>query len=80
MLEIAKQLASFRAIDERVSTSTKVIGIGSGSTIVYAVQRLAERFKQESLPIQACIATSFQAQQLILEAGLPLVGDIVVLH
>ncbi|KAJ8327402.1 hypothetical protein BDV3_000487 [Batrachochytrium dendrobatidis] len=72
LVEQAKQLASFRAIDERVSTSTKVIGIGSGSTIVYAVQRLAERFKQESLPIQACIATSFQAQQLILEAGLPL--------
>ncbi|KAH6587021.1 hypothetical protein BASA50_000068 [Batrachochytrium salamandrivorans] len=72
IVEQAKQLASFRAIDERVSSTTKVIGIGSGSTIVYAVQRLGERYKAESLPIQACIATSFQAQHLILDAGLPL--------
>ncbi|KAI8921494.1 ribose 5-phosphate isomerase A-domain-containing protein [Entophlyctis helioformis] len=73
LLEQAKRLASFRAIDEQVSPSTHIIGIGSGSTIVYAVERLAERVKTDpSLSIKACIPTSFQAQNLILEAGLPL--------
>ncbi|KAJ3137657.1 hypothetical protein HK100_000501 [Physocladia obscura] len=45
---------------------------GSGSTVIFCVERLAQRFKSESLNIRACIPTSFQATQLILEAGLPL--------
>lgn len=45
---------------------------GSGSTVVYAVKRLGELQKQGSISIKACIPSSFQAQQLILEAGLPL--------
>ena len=49
------------------------MSLGSGSTVVYCVDRLAQRFKQDpSLSIIACIPTSFQAKQLIMEAGLPL--------
>lgn len=49
----------------------KVVGIGSGSTVVYAVERLAERVNQENLKI-ICIPTSFQAKQLIVEHNLNL--------
>ena len=50
----------------------KIIGIGSGSTIVYLVESLAEKLKADNIEIKACIPTSFQAQTLILQAGLPL--------
>ena len=48
-----------------------MVGVGSGSTIVYAVQRLAERVKEEGLDIR-CVPTSFQARQLIVTHGLEL--------
>ncbi|XP_023376283.1 ribose-5-phosphate isomerase [Pteropus vampyrus] len=51
--------------------NNQVLGIGSGSTIVHAVQRIAERVKQENLNL-VCIPTSFQARQLILQHGLTL--------
>ncbi|NXC21742.1 RPIA isomerase, partial [Corythaeola cristata] len=51
--------------------NNQVLGIGSGSTIVHAVHRLAERVKQDNLSI-VCIPTSFQARQLILQNGLTL--------
>lgn len=68
IIEDAKRNAAYKAVDEQINASTKVIGIGSGSTIPYAVQRLASL----RLPIEACIPTSFQAQQLILKHNLPL--------
>ncbi|KAJ3172752.1 hypothetical protein HDU87_007840 [Geranomyces variabilis] len=68
----AKRKAAFEAIDAQVTSESKVIGIGSGSTVVFCVERLAHRVKTENLSIKACIPTSFQARQLIVEAGLPL--------
>lgn len=47
------------------------MGIGSGSTVVYAVERLAQRVRDEKLDV-ICIPTSFQARQLIVENGLVL--------
>jgi len=35
------------------------VGIGSGSTVVFAVQRIAERVQKESLKL-VCIPTSYQ--------------------
>ncbi|XP_062560479.1 ribose-5-phosphate isomerase [Armigeres subalbatus] len=72
-LNHSKRVAAFRAVDEYVQNNT-VIGVGSGSTVVYAVQRLAERVKTEGLKL-VCIPTSFQARQLIIENGLVL-GDL----
>ncbi|XP_063707814.1 ribose-5-phosphate isomerase [Culicoides brevitarsis] len=69
-LEDAKKLAAFRAVDEHV-TNNSILGIGSGSTVVYAVQRLAERVRNENLKV-ICIPTSFQAKQLIIENKLVL--------
>lgn len=69
-LEDAKKVAAERAVNEHIKDN-QVIGVGSGSTIVYAVHQLAERVKKESLNV-ICIPTSFQAKQLILENNLVL--------
>ncbi|KAL6105904.1 rpia [Pungitius sinensis] len=70
MAEEAKKLAAYAAVDNHVQNN-QVVGVGSGSTIVYAVDRLAERVRQEKLNI-VCVPTSFQARQLILQHGLTL--------
>lgn len=69
-LEAAKKLAAFKAVDDCVRDNM-VLGVGSGSTIVYAVERLKERVEKEKLNI-ICIPTSFQARQLIIQNGLRL--------
>jgi len=69
----AKQNAAHRAVDENIDSTIKVIGIGSGSTIVFAVERIAQLQKEGKLsPDVVCIPTSFQATQLIRDQGLPL--------
>lgn len=62
--ESAKRAAARRAVDEHVRTGM-AIGVGSGSTIVYAIQRLAERAQDanEALSVR-CVPTSFQARQV----------------
>ncbi|KAG8226880.1 hypothetical protein J437_LFUL005639 [Ladona fulva] len=72
-VESAKKAAACLAVDDYVKDN-KIIGIGSGSTIVYAVERLSERVQQENLKL-VCIPTSFQARQLILQHNLTL-GDL----
>lgn len=69
-LESAKKIAAEKAVNEHVKNNL-VVGIGSGSTIVYAVNRLVERVKTEKLNV-ICIPTSFQAKQLIVNNGLTL--------
>lgn len=69
-LEAAKKLAAYKAVDDCVKNNM-VIGVGSGSTIVYAVNRLKQRIEAENLNI-ICIPTSFQARQLIILNGLKL--------
>lgn len=72
-LEGAKKIAAYRAVDEWVKNNS-VVGIGSGSTVVYAVNRIKERVESEKLNL-ICIPTSFQAKQLIVGNGLVL-GDL----
>ncbi|KAA0149297.1 hypothetical protein FNF31_07257 [Cafeteria roenbergensis] len=73
-VEAAKRAAAEKAVDEFVRDGM-VVGIGSGSTIVYAVHRLAARAKlPEGDPLRISTAvfvpTSFQSRQLLAEAGL----------
>jgi len=63
-------LAARAAVDTFVKNGFNV-GIGSGSTVVYAVERIAERVKAESLKL-ICVPSSFQARQLIIENNLEL--------
>lgn len=67
-LESAKKTAAIRAVDNHIKDSFAV-GIGSGSTVVYAVEQLAKRVAAESLKV-VCVPTSFQARRLIIENGL----------
>lgn len=69
-LEGAKKLAACRAVDDFVKKDM-ILGIGSGSTIVYAVERLRDVVKEKNLKV-ICIPTSFQAKQLILSNHLTL--------
>lgn len=69
-LESAKKIAAYRAVDDYIKNNY-VVGVGSGSTVVYAVDRLAERVKNENLNL-ICIPTSFQARQLIIKNKLVL--------
>jgi ribose 5-phosphate isomerase A len=72
LIEIGKKNAATKAVDENIKKNM-IIGIGSGSTVVYAVQRLGEINKEKSLNLK-CIPSSFQAYQLIIQNGLNLVS------
>src|SRR4030042_1684361 len=69
-VEEAKKKAAIQAVDDYVKDKM-VVGMGSGSTVVYAAQRLAERVKKENLHVK-CVPTSFQSYQLCVDQGLPL--------
>ena len=71
-IEDAKKKAGYAAVDDYIKDKM-VVGIGSGSTVVYAVERLVQRVKEEKLDV-VCIPTSFQSIQLIAEGGLKLGG------
>jgi len=68
--EQSKKAAGYAAVNEYIKNKM-VVGVGSGSTVVYVVERLIQRVKEENLEL-ICIPTSFQAQQLINEGGLRL--------
>jgi len=70
-IEEAKKAAAQKCVDENIS-SDQVVGIGSGSTIVYAAQRIAELVKSQKLKNIVCVPTSFQSIQLIKEGNLVL--------
>ena len=68
--EAAKELAAKRAVDELVEDGM-VLGLGSGSTVAYAVRRLGERARGEGLDV-LCIPTSYQVAFLAIQEGLKL--------
>jgi len=70
LIEIGKKNAAIKAVEENVKKNM-IIGIGSGSTIVYAVQIIAEMNRKEDLNVK-CIPSSYQSYQLILNNGLEL--------
>ncbi|XP_066254014.1 ribose-5-phosphate isomerase [Euwallacea similis] len=69
-LEKAKKLAAYQAVDNHIENGD-IIGIGSGSTVIYVVERLAQRVQAEKLII-SCVPTSFQARQLVIKHKLTL--------
>lgn len=69
-LEEAKRVAAYRAVDENLDCQKhKVIGVGSGTTVVYVAERLAQ-YNRDPVFAQkvqfVCIPTGFQSQQLIV--------------
>jgi len=79
-VEAGKRAAARAAVDAHVRAGDAV-GVGSGSTMVYAIQRLAERFHggggggadAPSLAGAVFVPTSYQTRMLLLAGGLPVV-------
>jgi len=65
-IDQGKKAAAYQAVDQHVK-SNMTVGVGSGSTIVFAVERLAELTKCGALTNVKYVPTSHQARQLILE-------------
>jgi len=54
-VEAAKRLAARAAVDAFIKNGHRV-GIGSGSTVVYAVERIAERVKADKLEVNYSVS------------------------
>lgn len=54
--------------------SGSIVGLGTGSTTAYAIQSLGDRLKSGELKDIKGIPTSFQAQVLAREYGIPLIS------
>lgn len=70
-VEAAKRAAAFAAVDAHVRGVHRYIGIGSGSTVPYAVERIVAQ-GTEANRNRWFIPTGFQSRQLILDGGLNL--------
>ena len=66
-----KRAAARRAVDAHVR-SGMVLGVGSGSTIVFAVERLGELRRADPAFRVTCVPTSYQSRGLVIEHGLEL--------
>eukprot|EP01084_Bolivina_argentea_P030293 56158_1 len=69
--EQAKKCAAHLAVQENVC-SNQIIGIGGGSTVAYAINKIAELYASKQLINIICVPTSYQSQQLIIANKLPL--------
>lgn len=72
-VEAAKRAAAFAAVDAYIKPHHQVIGIGSGSTVPYVVERIHERGSEVNKTCKF-VPTSFQAKNLIIDHNLNL-GD-----
>ncbi len=70
----AKKSAAIQAVNNHIQSDFHV-GIGSGSTVVFAVEHLASLYQEGKIKNIMCVPSSFQARQLIIENNLPL-GEI----
>ncbi|KAA8913245.1 ribose-5-phosphate isomerase [Sphaerosporella brunnea] len=71
LIESAKRLAAYRAVDEHFPPNARSIGIGSGSTVVYVVERIS-LLPRERTDHVTFIPTGYQSRELIVKAGLRL--------
>jgi len=72
-VEGAKRRAAYHAVDEHFPPNARFVGIGSGSTVVYVVERIAQ-LPRERTDHVVFIPTGYQSRELILRAGLKLGG------
>lgn len=71
LVESAKKLAAFQAVDEHLLPSHRYVGIGSGSTVVYVVEAIVSKGPSFYGPM-TFIPTGSQSKGLIRAAGLTL--------
>jgi hypothetical protein len=68
-IEKAKRLAAHAAVEAHFPPHAKVIGIGSGSTIIYAVEKILQLKDIDNVVF---VPTGFQSKELIVQGGLQL--------
>lgn len=72
LVERAKRDAAYAAIDQHVQPDMQMVGIGSGSTIVYGVERIAAKTQEGVLgPHIKYVPTSFQVGYGTISLSLP---------
>jgi len=73
-IEASKRLAAYTAVDQHIKPEHRIIGIGSGSTVPYVVDRIVQQGLDANIS-RVFIPTGFQSKELIVSAGLRL-GDV----
>ncbi|PWN42369.1 ribose 5-phosphate isomerase [Ceraceosorus guamensis] len=73
-VEAAKRAAAYAAVDAHVGRNDRIIGIGSGSTVPYVVERIVQQGKDLNAS-RIFLPTGFQSKELIVSNGLQL-GDV----
>lgn len=68
-VELSKKSAALKAV-EYIEDNT-IIGLGTGSTMIYALEAIAKRIKDEELRIKG-IPTSVETEKLAKKFGIPL--------
>ncbi len=66
-----KQLAGRRAAE--LVQDGMVVGLGTGSTVAYTLERLAERIREEGLTLRG-VPTSVDTERKAIQLGIPLVS------
>lgn len=66
-----KQLAGEEAV--RSIQDGMTVGLGTGSTAFFAIQKIGQRIKEEGLRL-TCIATSLESEQLARSLQIPIAG------
>ncbi|OCB90697.1 ribose 5-phosphate isomerase [Sanghuangporus baumii] len=74
VIEKSKRLAAWTAVDHHIHEEHKVIGIGSGSTVPYVVERIVQQGEKLNHE-RVFLPTGFQSKELIVKANLRL-GDV----
>lgn len=67
-----KKLVGYKAVDDYVR-SNMIVGLGTGSTAYYAVERVGQKLKSGELTNIICIPTSERTKEQALTLGIPLV-------
>jgi ribose 5-phosphate isomerase A len=70
-IDKAKQLAGYKAVDDFVK-SGMVVGLGTGSTAAFAVERVGQKIKSGELKDIICIPTSVATENQAKGLGIPL--------
>lgn len=71
---VAKRAAAHKAVDDHWNPDFTAVGIGSGSTVVYCVERIKQLVDEGKISVEKTIfvPTGFQSRDLIVSADLPL--------
>ncbi|EKX55280.1 hypothetical protein GUITHDRAFT_62862 [Guillardia theta CCMP2712] len=69
--DLAKQLAGYKSVDDHV-TSGMVVGLGTGSTAYFAVERVGQKLASGELKDIICIPTSERTREQAESLKIPL--------